>query len=476
MKAPAAQRRAVLVAATVALLGVAGTAWPVAAQPDIRPPGVPPPVNPAELPTAAEVNTMPYQVNNAVTQQIGPVEQIAPCVQRSAGSTVDVEAEPPNQQRLRIRQAHEFATGHDQVVAVIDSGVNQHPRLAGRQLDGGDYIENRSGLFDCDGHGTAVAGLIAAAPDPATRFVGVAPAAKILSIRQGSSFYSVPLRVVRTGETLHNTIAGDTVSMAQAVVRAVALGATVINISEAACFSAEPGQVNAPDLQAAVRHAVQRDVVVVVAAANVGDRCEQNPPGQVTTISSPGWFDDDVLTVAATDENGAAAPFSMRGPWVDVAAPGTGAVSLDVAGSGLTTVLADADGERSTIDGTSFATPYVAGLAALVRERFKNLTARQVMHRIERTAQAGPGGRSDEVGYGMIDPVAALTVVLPEERGSAAVPARPDQLQDLKVPQPDDPMARKVALIGAAVAVGLLGLTLVVVHTVRWQRRHRPTR
>ncbi|MGH8574554.1 MAG: S8 family serine peptidase, partial [Gammaproteobacteria bacterium] len=251
--------------------------------------------------------------------------------------------------------------------------------------------------------------------------------------------------------------------------------ATVINISEAACFAAEPDQVNAPDLQAAVHHAVQRDVVVVVAAANVGDRCQQNPPGTVTTISSPGWFDDDVLTVAATDENGDAAPFSMRGPWVDVAAPGTGAVSLDVAGSGLTTTLVDASGGSSTINGTSFATPYVAGLAALVRERFPDLTPRQVMHRIEQTAQrsAGPGGRSEELGYGMIDPVAALTAVLPEERGSSPEPASPGKLEDFTLPPPDDPLARTVALVGAALAIGLLGLTLLVVHTIKWHRRHR---
>ncbi|MGH4015371.1 MAG: type VII secretion-associated serine protease mycosin [Pseudonocardiaceae bacterium] len=471
-----------LVTATAALLALAWPAWPVTAQPVGRPPGVPPPVNSAQLPTPAEANALPYIVNNAVTQQIGPVEQTTACVQRSpdsavdstVDSTVDPEAEPANQSRLRIRRAHRFATGGGQVVAVIDSGVHPHPGLADRLIDGGDYIENRSGLVDCDGHGTAVAGLIAAAPHPATRFVGVAPSATILSIRQGSAFYSVPLRVLSTGEELRNTIAGDTVSMARAVVRAVALGATVINISEAACFAAEPDQVNAPDLQAAVHHAVQRDVVVVVAAANVGDRCQQNPPGTVTTISSPGWFDDDVLTVAATDENGDAAPFSMRGPWVDVAAPGTGAVSLDVAGSGLTTTLVDASGGSSTINGTSFATPYVAGLAALVRERFPDLTARQVMHRIEQTAQrAGPGGRSEELGYGMIDPVAALTAVLPEERGSSPEPASPGKLEDFTLPPPDDPLARTVALVGAALAIGLLGLTLLVVHTIKWHRRHR---
>ncbi|MGH3753952.1 MAG: S8 family serine peptidase, partial [Pseudonocardiaceae bacterium] len=260
-------------------------------------------MNLAALPTAASVNTLPYIVDNMATRQTGPAERFADCQQQPADT---VEAEPAGQQRLRIRQAHQFATGRGQRVAVIDSGVAPHPRLAGRLVDGGDYLENRSGLFDCDGHGTAVAGLIAAAPDPATRFVGVAPAAEILAIRQASTFYSVPLRQLDTGAEISGS-AGDTVSMAQAVMRAVQLGATVINISEAACFPAEPDQVNAPDLQAAVHYAVERNTVVVVAAANTSIPCKQNSPGAVTTISSPGWFDDDVLTVAAADDDGDAA-------------------------------------------------------------------------------------------------------------------------------------------------------------------------
>ncbi|MGH8967716.1 MAG: type VII secretion-associated serine protease mycosin, partial [Actinomycetes bacterium] len=341
---------------------------------------------------------------------------------------------------------------------MIDSGVQPHPRLLGRLTDGGDYIEDRSGLFDCDGHGTAVAGLIAAAPDPATRFVGVAPAAQILAIRQASTFYSVPLRQLDTGQEIRNPTAGDTVSMAQAVMRAVQLGATVINISEAACFPAEHNQVNAPDLQAAVHYAVEHNVVVVVAAANTSTTCQQNSPGGVTTVSSPGWFDDDVLTVAATSVNGDAADFSIRGPWVDVAAPGTGAVSLSSAGPDLITELVDVHGQARSLDGTSFATPYVAGLAALVRERFSNLTARQVMHRIEQTAQhtAGPGGRSEELGYGMVDPVAALTAVLPEERGSELAPVRPTRLSDFGPPPADSTLPRTVALFGSAAAIALL--------------------
>ena len=475
MNARAGHHRTPLMVVAVALLCLAGPAWPVVAQPGNRPPGVPPPVDPAALPTPASVSTMPYLVNNTATRQTGPVEQQAPCQQQVTDSAQDLEAEPAAQRRLHIRQAHTFATGRDQRVAVIDSGVQPHPRLLGRLIDGGDYIENRSGLFDCDGHGTVVAGLIAAAPDPATRFVGVAPAAQILAIRQASTFYSVPLHQLDNGQESHSPGAGDTVSMAQAVMRAVQLNATVINISEAACFQAKPDQVNAPDLQAAVHYAVEHNVVVVVAAANTSDTCKQNSPGVVTTISSPGWFDDDVLTVAATDENGAPADFSIRGPWVDVAAPGTDAVSLAAGRPGLTGELVDAHGVVRPLDGTSFATPYVAGLAALVRDRFKNLTARQVMHRIERTAQhtTGPGGRSEELGYGMIDPVAALTAVLPEEQGAQAQQVLPTKLDDPSPPPPDNTLSRTVALTGSAAALGLLGLTLLVVQTVTRQRQPR---
>ncbi|MDT7712310.1 MAG: rane-anchored mycosin, partial [Pseudonocardiales bacterium] len=96
---------------------------------------------------------MPYIVNNTATHQIGPVEQRAACQQQVPGGRQNLEAEPEAQRRLRIRQAQSFATGRDQRVAVIDSGVALHPRLLGRLIDGGDYVENRSGLFDCDGHG-----------------------------------------------------------------------------------------------------------------------------------------------------------------------------------------------------------------------------------------------------------------------------------------------------------------------------------
>jgi membrane-anchored mycosin MYCP len=464
------------------VLCLAGSVWSASAQPGIRPPGVPPAVDMAALPSPASVSAMPYIVDNPATRQTGPVEQQAPCHPQAASSGQNLTGESPAQQQLRIRQAQQFATGRGQRVAVIDSGVQPHPRLLDRLIDGGDYIEDRTGLFDCDGHGTAVAGLIAAAPSAGTQFVGVAPAAQILAIRQASTFFSVPLRQLDTGEQTRSPMAGDTVSMARAVVRAVQLGATVINISEAACFPAEPDQVNAPDLQAAVHYAVEHNAVVVIAAANTSGSCKQNSPGRVTTISSPGWFDSDVLTVAATDDNGEPAEFSIHGPWVDVAAPGTDAVSLAAGRSGLTSGLVDTHGQLRPLDGTSFAVPYVAGLAALVRERFPHLSARQVMHRIEQTTRhsTGPRTRREDVGYGMIDPVAALTAALPDEshtqQGGAPATVNPAQLSGSPPATPhntDHTLPRTVALIGSAVALMLLGLTLLVTQIVKRHERQR---
>src|SRR5688500_18024175 len=111
------------------------------------------------------------------------------------------------------------------------------------------------------------------------------------------------------------------------------------------------------------------------------------------------------------DEDGSAAGVSSTGPWVRVAAPGTELISLDPANpAGLADQTVDDKGNAQPIQGTSFAAPYVAGLAALVRQRFPELNAKQVMDRIKTTSShpAATGGHDNLVGYGMINPIAAL--------------------------------------------------------------------
>src|SRR5699024_59276 len=159
------------------------------------------------------------------------------------------------------------------------------------------------------------------------------------------------------------------------------------------------------ELHAAVHWAVNKqDVVVVASAGNTGEMCKQNTELEPRTIVAPPWFDEDVLTVGAIDSNGSVANFSMHGPWVDVAAPGTEILSLDPASKaqGLANRVIN-KGKPTEIEGTSYAAPYVSGIAALVRSVYPNLDAKEVMQRIKNTAQhpASPGGHSQYTGYGV---------------------------------------------------------------------------
>ncbi len=303
----------------------------------------------------------------------------------------DVETgEPAPADRLQLAAAHRIATGAGRLIAVIDTGIAPHPRFGSRLRGGGDYLTGGDGLADCDGHGTAVAGLLAAGPSTDDEVVGIAPGAELLAIRQSSPSFTVP------GPDGRPRPAGDLGTLAEAIVLAVRSGADVVNISEAVCLTPERAAVEGTSLHAALDLAARADVVVVAAAGNTGvGSCSGTPTGQV---SLPGWY-DELVTVGASGPDDTPAPFTVPGPWVDVAGPGTGLRSLAV-GGGLT---------ADPVAGTSFSAPWVAGLAALVRERFPELTATQVVDRILATARRPAGGRDDRLGHGDLDPVAALT-------------------------------------------------------------------
>ena len=409
----------------------------------------------------------------------GAAQRVA-CVSPLGGAADGTAARPWAQDRLRITDAWRWGRGAGQTVAVVDTGVAPHPRLAGRLLDGGDFVgPGSTGAADCDGHGTLVAGIVAAAPDPSSGpsgFVGVAPEARILTIRQSSATVTVTGRD-RPG-------AGDVVTLARAVLHAVDLGASVVNISEAACLPvAVAPRVLAP-LRAAVRDAVDRNVVVVAAAGNAGSgACEQTDPagteeGPATgdQIVAPAWFADDVLSVGYVGQDGRPSPRTVRGPWVSVAAPGTDVVSLSSTGGGLVDRVASGgtdDPAGAPIEGSSFAAPYVAGVAALVRARFPALSARQVTARIVATATGGStAAHDDAVGAGIVDPVAALSAPgRPPAVTTAGVEGAGAGRVDLAGGGDADSGARTVALIGTAGAAGLGGLVAGAVVLARRTRR-----
>jgi membrane-anchored mycosin MYCP len=407
----------------------------------------------------------------------GATQRVA-CVSPLAGGADGTAARPWAQDRLRITDAWRWGRGAGQTVAVVDTGVAPHPRLAGRLLDGGDFVgPGSTGTADCDGHGTLVAGIVAAAPDPSSGpsgFVGVAPQARILAIRQSSATVAVAGRD-RPG-------AGDVATLARAVLRAVDLGATVVNISEAACLPvAVASRVLAP-LRAAVREAVDRNVVVVAAAGNAGSgACVQTDPSgaEEGQVVAPAWFGDDVLSVGYVGQDGRPSPRTVRGPWVSVAAPGTDVVSLSSTGGGLVDRVQPAGGDAddpagAPIEGSSFAAPYVAGVAALVRARFPALSARQVTARIVATAAGGAtAAHDDAVGAGIVDPVAALSAPpgVPPAVTTAGVEDAGAGRVDLAGGGDAHSGARTVALIGTAGAAGLGGLVVGAVALARRTRR-----
>ncbi len=303
----------------------------------------------------------------------------------------------------------------------------------------------------------------AANPVPADGLAGVAPHATVIAIRQSSDLFR-PANP-STDDAESGERAGTVATLARSIVHAANLGAAVINVSVTACISAaDPVDLRA--LGAAVWYAATvKDAVVVAAAGNEGqDGCSQNPVfdplntedprdwRQVKTVSAPSLFSDYVLSVGAVDTTGAPIGASLAGPWLGVAAPGVGIVGLAGAAGGAVNAYAPArPGEPSVpFSGTSFSAAYVSGVAALVRAKYPELSAHQVIHRIQQTAHNPPRGIDNQVGFGVVDPVAALTFDVPP--GERVAPG--SQTRVLAPPPaapPPDHRARTVALLLAGV-------------------------
>ncbi|MCT7659690.1 type VII secretion-associated serine protease mycosin [Mycobacterium deserti] len=404
-----------------------------------------------------------------------PTEPKAICgVPTGVLPATDFTKQPSADAMLEYRSAWRFSRGAGQKVAVIDTGVNRHPRLPMLE-PGGDYVSNSDGLQDCDAHGTLVAGIIAASPSADDSFAGVAPEAAILSIRQNSGAYG-PVGPSSGPDDDPNAVStgfGDTRTLAVAITRAVDLGATVINLSEVACAPVSAG-LDDVALGHAVRYAFERNVVVVAAAGNFNEQsmcnaqntiADPNQPLEtawdtVGTIASPAWFADYVLTVGAVTTSAAPADFSLHGPWVAVAAPGERITSLDANGPGLINAQLGRDG-LTPINGTSFATPYVSGVVALIRSRFPQLSAKEVMDLVKRTARTPGDGPNLATGFGVVDPVAALTYRLSPANGKPDI-GTGTPISGPPQPDPGNVRARAIVLVVTAASVAMMAAALAL--------------
>ncbi|MGI5243064.1 S8 family serine peptidase [Dactylosporangium sp. CA-139066] len=276
-------------------------------------------------------------------------------------------------QTLDIAAAHRLSTGEGVIVGVLDSGVGPHPDLDGRVLDGISYVPgNNNSRVDGNGHGSAMAGIIAANGGTDDHLLGIAPRAKILSVRTGNG-----------GKSLGRT------NIPNGIRWAVDHGATVINISEGGKL--EPGG------QAAVRYALDHDVVVVAGSGNVS----QFAPG--SGVIEPAAF-PGVIAVSAVDRTGIVWDGAIGGPEVVLTAPGVDIPAVCAEGGGRV------PGYYLTSNGTSNAAAVVSGAAALIRARYPNLPAAGVIQRLISTAEdAGPPGRDPDYGYGRLNLINALT-------------------------------------------------------------------
>ncbi|TDD65037.1 S8 family serine peptidase, partial [Actinomadura rubrisoli] len=317
---------------------------------------------------------------------------------------------PWAQKRLAFQRTWSLTRGEGVRVAVIDSGVDAgHPMLAGRVAAYTDLTG--TGKRDCAGHGTGVAALIAGHDlgDRGIPLTGVAPASRLIVIKQQNAD--------------HDEEGGD--RLPTAIRQAAGAGARVINVSIAARDS--------PALEQAVRYAQAQNALIVAAAGNATK--QDGAEGPAYPASYPG-----VISVASLGADGGRAETSGLQSRVDVGAPGK-----DIA------VPWPKGGYNLQAQGTSYAAAYVSGVAALVRARHPELRQDQVFQRILRTADGNVGAGT---GHGMVNPVQAVTAVVPGEGATVAAqpPLRPVKLAS---PAPTDGRTRDRANGIAAGAVGL---------------------
>ncbi|WP_221324378.1 S8 family serine peptidase [Actinoplanes sp. L3-i22] len=276
---------------------------------------------------------------------------------------------------LKIDKAHSISMGAGVTVAITDTGIDPHEDFIHNIIPGIDLITGDIGQekVDIDGHGTGMAGLIAAhGHGSGAGIIGIAPQSHLL-----------PIKVAEASSLPSQLAAG--------IKFAATSGAQVINVST--------GTSPSKELIDSIGLATKEDAVVVASSGNDFNASQIAYPAAI-----PG-----VLAVGAVDQNGNVASFSKSGQNLGICAPGT-----DIVTTGL-------NQKYSKTDGTSASTAIVSGAAALVRARFPGISARETIHRLTATAtDIGPPGRDEQCGFGVLNIVKALTADVPPLDGEVS--------------------------------------------------------
>lgn len=251
-------------------------------------------------------------------------------------------------------------SGKNVNVAIFDTGVSSHEDL---KVSGGiSFVDYTSSYADDNGHGTHVAGIIAA-QDNKLGVVGVAPNAKIYSVK-----------------ILNQNGSGNYSNIISAIEWAIDNNIDVINMSVG-------GNVDSIALHEAVQNAVNSGIIIVAAAGNKGAGND--------TMLYPAKY-PEVVSVGALDENNQVAYYSSRGPELKVVAPGT---------SVLSTIN---DGTYATMSGTSMAAPHVTGAIAALKSKNSKFTSEEIVNSLY-ISSTELGNKSD-YGYGVVNLAKATEV------------------------------------------------------------------
>lgn len=264
------------------------------------------------------------------------------------------------------------------VIAFLDTGVDRtHPEFAGRLLTGFDFVNNDTDPTDDNGHGTHVAGIAAAAGNNETGVAGVAWGIKILPVK-----------------VLDSQGGGSTSDVIRGIDYAIEQKVRILNLSLGSPFPSA-------NLQAAVNRALDAGILIVAAAGNCGAGGDGCP--SVNSALYPAAF-PGVIAVGATTQGDLKASFSTAASYVWVTAPGSSILSTYK------------DGGYRSISGTSMASPFVAGEAALMLSINPSMTVSELQTAIASSVvDLGASGRDDQFGYGRIDLRKAVDFVEPPQ-------------------------------------------------------------
>lgn len=256
--------------------------------------------------------------------------------------------------------------GSGVIVAVLDTGVDTtHPDLKDNLISGYNFVDKNDDVSDLDGHGTMVTGIIAAVANNSEGIVGVAPEVKIM-----------PLKVLTSK-------GGNWIDLDLAIIYAANHGAKIITMS----LGGQSSLLFDAATQAAINFAYQQGCVLIAAAGNDNSSEPFYPAAY-----------DKVIAVSAVDQSDNKASFSNFGSYIDISAPGVNILSTMI------------NGTYAYGSGTSFAAPFVAGVAALLLSKHPNLTPQEVAETLYNYAEdLGESGWDQFYGWGLVNAYSTIT-------------------------------------------------------------------